>query len=212
VSRLATLVASLSAALLAGESAAGEPFEGVLTFRVVAPGGKGEVVTQVSPLGVHSAVRVAYLKESVDTQVVVRARDPQVTWQWVAAERRFVEVPASPSPGRDFTAEVEGPAVVASVPCTRVRLRGAQGVQAYCIARGFLGSPSREALVQAAQRLAPDVEAALKKAGVQGLVVRQEQTSPDGKAETGFELVKAVRQKVPRGLFSLEPPGAERGP
>lgn len=181
-----------------------EPFEGVLEFKIVLQGGDGSLTTQVSPVGVHSSGRVKYLNEVTETTVVVRAKDPDVAWSWQPAERRFSKMPLPPSPKRKLTAELKGETAVAGVPCAVVVVTGPDGVSEYCSAIGFVGDATREFLVTAAQRLAPDLEEALRSAKGYGLVVRLKQTSPDGKVMSGYELTKVTRKKVDRALFDVE--------
>lgn len=186
------------------QAKAAAPFEGVLEYRLVLQGGEGSVTTSVSPVGVHTRGKVKYLDQVTDTAVVVRAKDPDVTWAWQPDERRYAKIPLAASPKRAFTAEAKGSATVAEVPCTVVVLKGPDGVSEYCSAVGFVGDATREFLLASAQRLAPDVEAALRSVKGYGLVVRLKQTSPDGKVLTGFELVSVKRQPVDRALFEVE--------
>ncbi len=181
-----------------------EPFEGVLEFKIVLQGGDGSLTTQVSPIGVHSSGRVKYLDQVTETTVVVRAKDPDAAWTWQPAERRFSKIPMSASPRRKLTAELKGETAVAGVPCSVVVVTGPEGVSEYCSATGFIGDATREFLVTAAQRLAPDIEEALRSAKGYGLVVRLKQTSPDGKVLSGYELTKVTRKKIDRALFDVE--------
>lgn len=194
----------LVSAALAAKPA--EPFEGVLEYRLVLQGGEGSITTQVSPVGVHSSGKVKYLDQVTDTTVVVRAKDADVNWVWQAGERRFSKVPVTASPRRKLTAELKGETAVAGVPCVVVVLTGPDGVSEYCSAVGFVGDGTREFLLAAAQRLAPEVEEGLRSVKGYGLVVRLKQTSADGKVLTGFELVKVTRKKVDRALFDVERP------
>ena len=183
-----------------------ESFEGVLEFKIVLQGGDGSLTTQVSPIGVHSWGRVKYLNEVTETTVVVRAKDPDVAWSWQPSERRYSKMPTPASPKRKLTAELKGETAVAGVPCSVVVITGPDGVSEYCSATGFIGDATREFLVTAAQRLAPDLEEALRSAKGYGLVVRLKQTSADGKVLSGYELTKVTRKKIDRTLFDVEKP------
>lgn len=181
-----------------------KPFEGVLEYRLVLQGGSGAITTSVSALGVHTSGTVKYLDQVTQTTVVVRARDAEVSWVWQASEKRFTKLPVAAAPKREFKAELKGPATVAGVPCVVVVLTSTEGVSEYCSAVGFVGDETREFLLASAQRLAPDVEAALRSVKGYGLVVRLKQTSADGKVLTGFELAKVKPQKVDKALFDVE--------
>lgn len=180
------------------------PFEGTLEFRLSLQGGEGSVTTKVSSFGVHTSAKVKYLDQEKSTQVVVRASDSDVTWAWEPATNRFEKAVVPPAAKRQFTVEKKGEATVAGVPCTVVTLSSAEGVSTYCSAVGFLADTLRETLVSQAQRLAPDVEAALRSVKAYGLVVRLEQVSADGKVKTGYELAKVKREPVDRHLFDVE--------
>lgn len=197
------MMPNLLAAVVAVATAA-EPFEGLLEYRLVVQGGEGTVTTQVSPVGVHSVGTVKYLDQKSETKVVVRAKDPDVSWVWQAADKRYSRVPPVPTPKRTLAAELKGQTAVAGVPCTVVVLTGPDGVSEYCSAVGFVGDDTREFLLASAQRLASDVEEALRSVKGYGLVLRLKQTSPDGKVLTGFELVKVTRKKIDRALFDVE--------
>ncbi|MBE2254006.1 MAG: DUF4412 domain-containing protein [Myxococcus sp.] len=183
---------------------AAAPFEGVLEYRLALQGGSGAVTTSVSGLGVHTTATVKYLDQVTNTAIVVRARDAEASWVWQAGEKRYTKVPVAASPKRALKAEAKGSAVVATVPCVVVVVTGPDGVSEYCSAVGFVGDATRELLLASAQRLAPDVEAALRSVNGYGLVVRLKQTSPDGKVLTGFELVSVKRRPIDKALFDVE--------
>lgn len=196
----------LSLVLLAGGAPAKSqaPFEGVLEYRLVLQGGEGAVTTKVSPVGVFTVASVKYLDQAKETTVVVRARDSDVSWVWEPREGHFSKLVAPPAQKREFIVEAKGPATVAGTSCQVVVLKGAEGTQEYCTAVGFLGDGMRETLVAQAQRLAPDVEAALRSVKAFGLVLRLKQTSPDGKVASGFELVKVRRERIDKRLFDFD--------
>lgn len=177
-------------------------FEGMLTFRLTMAGGQGQMRTTVAKAGIRTELALDFNGQRTNTVLVVRAQDPAVTWKWDSAKKAFAQATATrePSAGPPKV-EVLADATVAGLSCKHLKISTPTMSTEYWTAPDFMKDGARAKFLSTAQRLAPEVEDALKAAGAFGLVVKS--VAVGNRATTTFELEQVERVTIDPKAFDL---------
>lgn len=149
------------------------PFEGVFHQQLQMRGGGGTLVVHVSAAGVRSEAQLKIgPQHETSTTVLVRRAAPEQAWvkDGSGVWRRMPAIADGSQLPPTLSAKRLGEKKVAGHPCQRVLLTG-EGVEVeYCLAPKLLGAETAK-LVQRAALQPPQVEKALNKLGLQGMVL-----------------------------------------
>lgn len=195
-----------SALLLLTLSAA---FEGELQMRLESPSGGGNVTLTLSSRGLRSDVEAAFQRRTLRSTLLVKVEEPDVGLALDPVRKtyqRFSLASASeamrPQQSKAFVVEKLGVEKVSRFDCQHVRVADGQGFVAhYWVSAEVLGDDALARLVNRAAKQPASVEAALRGAGVHGLVLKLEQKS--GAEEVRLELKNAISKSVPASAFEV---------
>lgn len=203
----------LLALVLAATPVAKGPFEGVLQYRLSTPGTNGTMVALVGAQGVRVQVSMDTNGQKSETLLVVRAEAPTVTHQWDEKTKSFLVPPVVHGTMGPPRVEALKDEVIAGFPCKHIRLVTPQLSAEYWTTAHAMNDSRRDQMVMAAQRLAPEVEAALKSVGAFGLVVKMVVAGKTATAQpvtTTLELTGAERKPVDARAFDVHATAVHR--
>ncbi len=186
---------------------AAAPFEGVITQQLKMRGGEGTMKVQISAAGVRSEAQVKVgpnHQTSTTVLITARATDQAYVKDQTGAWRKLPVIPDTSSVPAVLEGKRLGKKTVAGHSCDQVRLTGGEVEVDYCLAPKLL-TPSLVKLVRKAAMQAPQVEKALAKLGVSGMVLEMIHKKA-GTTEITLTTTAVQEKKLEPALF-LPPAG-----
>jgi hypothetical protein len=182
------------------------PFEGVLHYSLKMPGGSGALNISVGKGGIRSEIALDFNGKKSTQVMVVTSDEPKTTYVYDESKKVFkAGKPNYPAPSK-ISVELLPDENVAGIKCRRVKLVSGDTVSEYFTSAAVFQDKQKDRWMAVVQRLAPEIEDALKSAGAFGLVVKM---VTSGKApnqavvSTVLELETMQRTKIDQRLFRV---------
>lgn len=184
-------------------------FEGELQLQVVATAGNATVKLTLSPKGLRSDIEGQFSKRALRSTLLVHVDAPDVGLALDPVKRtvqRFslAEAAEATRPQRSIDWRVErlGRARVLDFECERVRVSaGPSFVAEYWVSTEPLVEGGLASIINRAGKQPASVEAALRAAGLRGLVLKMEQQN--GPERVSMTLTAATSKSVPAELLKV---------